>query len=97
MKSSERNLTQVGLKNQQADKTGGASTKATTDSEIAVTLTKVANLQKFKEMVLMNLKKSDMPTQVLVNQRSDEVVLPVNSFKQCLKVIGINIGHAVST
>lgn len=94
MKASERNLTQVSLKNQQADKTGGAGTKAMTDSEIAVTLAKVANLQKFKEMVLMNLKKSDMPTQVLVNQRSDEVVLPVNSFKQCLKVIGVNIGQA---
>lgn len=96
LKASERNLTQVNLKNQQAQKTGDTGAKAMTDSEIAAALAKVANLQKFKEMVLMNLKRSDMPTQVLVNQRSDEVILPVNSFKQCLKVIGVNIGQAVS-
>ena len=55
-----------------------------------------ANLQKFKDMVVLQMRKKDLRNQVLVDHRtqmeSERTVLPLQSFKQVLQTLGIKMG-----
>ena len=73
--------------------------KLSSDEEIKAILENVGTLTRFREMVYMNLKKKDLSTEILMQgsgPNKNEIILPVNSFKQCLKVIGVNLTHEVS-
>ena len=62
----------------------------TEDAQVAAILKNKDRLEKFREMVIMHVKKNDISTQILSKDLED-IVLPANSFKQCLNVIGIQL------
>jgi hypothetical protein len=51
-------------------------------------------------MVCMHLKKEDVSTKVISHENltdlKQQIILPINSFKQCLLVIGIQLSPEVS-
>lgn len=67
----------------------------TEDAQIHSILKNKDRLEKFREMVVMNVKKNDISTQIL-SKDFDDIVLPASSFKQCLSVIGIHLSPQVS-
>ena len=72
-----------------------------TDKEVHAALQKKGTLQKYKDLILMNMKKKEIQNQILLNSQNqvqdDLVILPLNSFKQILEVLEINISDNVST
>lgn len=78
------------------------------DAEIRAALAKPGSFQRFREMVVMHLRKGDWSTQLaqglqLDNHRSStamgegparELILPMNSFRQCLQVAGVRASPA---
>ncbi len=72
-----------------------------TDKEVHQALQKKGTLQKYKDLILMNMKKKEIQNQILLNSQNqvqdDLVILPLNSFKQILEVLEINISDNVST
>jgi hypothetical protein len=71
----------------------------TEDSEIHNILSNKQNLAKFREMVVMHIKKNDLSTKILgaeFDKVSNDVILPLNAFKQCLRVVGITLKPEVS-
>lgn len=72
-----------------------------TDKEVYAALQKKGTLQKYKDLILMNMKKKEIQNQILLNSQNqvqdDLVILPLNSFKQILEVLEINISDNVST
>lgn len=56
-----------------------------TDKEVQAVLQKKGTLQKYKDLVLMNMKKKEIQNQILLNTQNqvqdDLVILPLNSFK----------------
>jgi hypothetical protein len=82
--------------------------RAMSDAEIRAALAKPGSFQRFREMVVMHLRKGDWSTQLthslqLDHSRSStalgeaparELILPMNSFKQCLQVAGVRASQA---
>ena len=66
------------------------------DQDIQRVFLDKANLQKFKDMVVLQMRKKDLRNQVLVDHRtqmeSERTVLPLQSFKQVLQTLGIKMG-----
>jgi len=66
------------------------------DQDIQRVFLDKANLQKFKDMVVLQMRKKDLRNQVLVDHRtqmeSERTVLPLQSFKQVLQTLGIQMG-----
>lgn len=47
----------------------------------------------------MHIKKNDMSTKIISSdfeKMSNDIILPLNSFKQCLQVVGISMSLQVS-
>ena len=50
-------------------------------------------------MVIMHIKKNELSTKIIASDfdmTSNDIILPLPSFKQCLGVIGINLSPMVS-
>ena len=56
--------------------------------------------KQFRDMVCMHLKKEDVSTKVISHENltdlKQQIILPINSFKQCLQVIGVQLSPEVS-
>ena len=71
----------------------------TEESELHNIMSNKQNLAKFREMVVMHIKKNDLSTKILgsdFEKVSNDVILPLTSFKQCLRVVGITLKPEVS-
>ena len=71
----------------------------TDDEQIKQILSNKQKLIAFREMVIMHIKKNDIATKILsedLEKQTNDIILPLSSFKQCLKVIGVSLSPAVS-
>ena len=71
----------------------------TDDATINRILSKKQKLVAFREIVILHLKKNDLSTKIIaedIEQQSTDIVLSLNSFKQCLKTIGVYLSPQVS-
>ena len=89
----------------QSESMSAAGPQETTKSQFTddETITKLlGNKQKlfqFREMVIMHIKKNDISTKIISSdfeKLSNDIILPLGSFKQCLNVLGITLKPQVS-
>lgn len=76
-----------------------AAEKYTDDETIKQIFKNKQKLVAFREMVIMHIKKNDIATKILsddLEKQTNDIILPLSSFKQCLKVIGVTLSPAVS-
>jgi len=73
--------------------------KHTDDAQISKILKNKQKLVAFREMVIMHIKKNDLSTKIISDdfeKMTNDIILPLGSFKQCLQVIGITLSPQVS-
>ena len=69
------------------------------DAQIIKILKNKQKLVAFREMIIMHIKKNDLSTKIIsedFEKMTNDIILPLNSFKQCLQVIGIHLNPQVS-
>ena len=68
--------------------------KFTDDESITKILKNKQKLRALREMVILHIKKNDLSTKIISDdfeKMSNDIILPLNSFKQCLQVVGIHL------
>ena len=74
-------------------------TTFSTEAAVSKILKDKKKVVQFREMVIMHIKKNELSTKIIssdFDNTSNDIILPLPSFKQCLSVIGINLSPKVS-
>ena len=82
------------IANSEAVKSASAQPVFTSDEQISKILSNKSKLSQFREMVIMHIKKNDIKAKIVASdfeKTSNDIMLPLSSFKQCLQVLGINM------
>lgn len=72
----------------------------TQDEQISHAFRTKGNLQKFRDIININLKKRELQNQQIfessTNMQTDRIIVPITSVKQALNVLGVKVHDAVS-